>query len=36
VLREVVAAGVEVYAHTCRVTPSVIELRAQVPALLSE
>ena len=35
-LREVAAAGVEVYAHTCRVTPRVIDLQAQVPVLLSE
>jgi sugar fermentation stimulation protein A len=34
VLREVAAAGVEVYAHRCRVTPRVIELQAQVPVLL--
>lgn len=35
-LREVAAAGVEVYAHTCRVTSRLIDLQAQVPVLLSE
>jgi sugar fermentation stimulation protein A len=35
VLREVAAGGVEVYAHTCRVTSRLIDLQAQVPVLLS-
>jgi len=34
VLREVAAAGVEVYAHTCRVTSHEIDLQRQVPVLL--
>jgi sugar fermentation stimulation protein A len=36
VLREVAAFGVEVYAHTCRVTPRVIDLQPQIPVLLSQ
>lgn len=33
-LREVVAAGVEVYAYTCQVTPEEVAIREPVPVLL--